>query len=123
MLGELPQGWATAAALHCLDETDDPSLGVCEWYHAFRLTLTLTLTLALALTIALTLTLTLTRYHAFCKSAACRRSGLAPAELLAHFVIALNSLQALGFAAASKRQRGMLQKMAYSEEGLLAPPR
>ena len=93
MLGELPQGWATAAALHCLDETDDPSLGVCEWYHAF------------------------------CKSAACRRSGLAPSELLAHFVIALNSLQAMGFAAASKRQRGMLQKMAYSEEGLLAPPR
>jgi len=29
----------------------------------------------------------------------------------------------MGFAAASKRQRGMLQKMAYSEEGLLAPPR
>jgi hypothetical protein len=29
----------------------------------------------------------------------------------------------MGFASASKRQRGVLQKMAYSEEGLLAPPR
>ena len=65
MLGELPQGWATAAALHCLDETEDPSLGVCEWYHAFRLTLTPTptLTLTLALALALTLTLTLILLH------------------------------------------------------------
>ena len=29
----------------------------------------------------------------------------------------------MGFASASKRQRGVLQKMAYSEEGLLAPLR
>ena len=93
MLAELPHGWATAAALHCLDETDDPHIGVCEWFHAFG------------------------------KSAACKRSGLDPPALLAQFVIALNSLQVMGFASASKRQRGMLQKMAYSEEGLLAPPR
>jgi len=62
-------------------------------------------------------------FHAFGKSAACRRSGLAPPALLAQFIAALNSLQLMGFASASKRTRGTLQKMAYSEEGLLAPPR
>tara|TARA_B100000787_G_C15981655_1_gene201882 strand:- start:156 stop:275 length:120 start_codon:yes stop_codon:yes gene_type:complete len=35
----------------------------------------------------------------------------------------LSILQVMGFASASKRARGTLQKMAYSEEGLLAPPR
>ena len=41
-----------------------------------------------------------------------------------HFLWACYLLwQVMGFAAASKRQRGIMQKMAYSEEGLMKPPR
>ena len=80
----LPAGWETALALQVLVERrEEVSLGVCDWFGAWQ------------------------------NFSPVQRSGLAPEQQLARFVVALHGLQALGFAAASKRSRGVLQKMTF----------
>ena len=77
------EGWPTAVAAETL--RDFPNRKVCavEWFGAFSA-------------------------HQLS-----RRSGEGAERLLARFVVAINDLQMLGFASASKRPRGTIEKRVF----------
>ena len=79
------EGWETAAAYDVLRTLGltDRKVDAVEWYERFK------------------------------DHGVARRAKLKDEELLAHFIVGLNNLQVLGFATASKRTRGALEKMVY----------
>jgi len=76
-------GWATAVAAETLAEFTERKIWAVDWFHAFS-------------------------NHVVSK-----RSAEGPEQLLGRFVLAINELQLLGLAAATKRPRGTIEKRFF----------
>jgi len=80
----VPDGWATAVAAEALRDFKGRKFCAVDWFATFSA-------------------------HPLAKKSSDR-----PEELLARFVVAVNDLQIVGFASASKRPRGTIEKRVFS---------
>ena len=79
----LPNGWSTAVAAETLREFSGRKFGAVDWFTAFA---------------AHTLS---------------RKSGESQEQLLARFVVSVGDMQMIGFASASRRPRGSIEKRVF----------